>query len=595
MSGDVTVKTSVQILLQMVQEGRFTEADKLRADLVSLDIPIPPNHIYEKAAKYALHPTFHGDRLTAFSSWFSLLPDATDKPRKFRSIHTKLFARAHIPQLDIIMQFGLIAASKGHAEYVFRSVIPPVIRLAEPTVSIQYLADFEKEAMGWRRGTVKTAKLGKRGILILKDLHSLAVRSQVVAGRLEEAVTLLQTARDRGVNISGFTYKMLMQRLHQAGDEQRLQIVKALAPHHIQVDSDRLPPRAFPTFTGSTLVSQLRILRNGIKPSLPITIGVIPHKSIVEFIRNYKTATGRETAIVLLRHRALSHPTSAIDWALVEMLYHRSRDEHRLVLAVFNTYFYLVGVPAAFVQFYAKTLARDRMAKRKSVPEEFILSTKYDLNTKLLPTPYHTAIVWAVLVRLIDPSKVENLYLLLLSQARQHKNMFSTEREGSSNLSEVPTSPTSSHAVDGAHFTPFLLAFTRRGQINLAIRIMEDMVGLGMQPSEVHWSILAGYYARYGDAKQAMELLDSMENQAIVGSPGDAQTLKFPAPSIETYTNLLVLFIHAKRLKEALDVKTRLMTRCRYSRGKWPATDRALSMLEAFELRTDVDVHQGYV
>src|ERR1700691_1871868 len=160
---DDNVMTSVHIMLRMVEDGRYAAAEALRAELVDLEVTIPPSHIYERAARYALRPTFPGDRLAGFTNWFSLVPDATVKARKFRGLRARVFARAHIPQLDIIMRFGLIAASKGHARSITPDVISTVVRYAEPTVSTQYLASFEKEAMKWKRGAIAGTIGAKRG------------------------------------------------------------------------------------------------------------------------------------------------------------------------------------------------------------------------------------------------------------------------------------------------------------------------------------------------------------------------------------------------------------------------------------------------
>lgn len=608
-SPDQKSMTAVQILLDMVENGRYASADALRAELVGLGVSIPPSHLYEKLAQYALRPTFPADRLVAFSNWFSLVPDARTKPRKFRSLRSSLFVKAHIPELDIIMRFGLIAASKGHAKYITPQVISTVVRYAKPEVSAQYLAAYEKEAMMWKKGSVKGVKNAKRGILILKDMHSLAVRTQAIEGRLKEAVGLLQAARNRGINISGFTYGMLLRRLRGAGDEQQYALVRQLAPTHVH---DKFHASTPPLFAdelaqASTLASRLRALRKIIVPNSHVGI---PHNELALFIHDYKEATGRDRAIALLRNRAFKHGHApASDWAMAELLYHHHRNEHRLVLIVFKNFFHLVGVPADMVRFYIKVLSPHRKARTKFrwvryIPNDFVLSIRYNLQAKLWPTPHHTALVWVALAWLNNHRTLEKLYRRLLLQIHESRAPATALADSRSASSAIPSSVvhdvsvkhdaeedldaslarTQSHVVDGAHFTPFLVAFTKRGQVGRAIQLMADMMTLGIKPTVEHWTILAGSCARNGDARQVFRILDSMEADGARADMGDNPTIiRFPAPTLATYTNVMQSFVRARRLDDALNIKARIMTKCQYVVGESRTTDHALFILKTLQ------------
>jgi pentatricopeptide repeat protein len=588
------IVSSVQVLLQMVGEGRYAAAEKLRAELVDIGVSIPPSNVYEKAARNALRPSFREDPLTTFTNWFSLIPEANVKLRKFRSLRTQLFARDHIPRIDIIMRFGLIAASKGHARHITPEVISVVVRHTEPAVSRQYLADFEKEAMRWTGSAIRGMKGMKRGTLLLKDMHSLAVRTQAIAGRLGDAVALIQAARNRGVNISGFTYGLLMRKLKRAGDEQALRIVRELAPPHVQ-DTFDVPWTSASTdevvkFT--TLASRLRTIRKAIKPNSCISH---PHKSIADFIHDYRETTARETAISLLRKRAFRCGRhSASDWVLAELHYHHSRNEFVQVLLVFRNYFHLLGVPADIVQFCIRTRVHNRkvgkgFSKVERTHGGFMSTTKCNWTPKLWPTPYHTALVWGALLWMNGYSTVDRLYRRLLSQAHQNPAMISA---GDAESPGVPASDenigleqTPSHVIDGAHFIPFLVAFTKRQQTEQAFQVMSDMVKLGIYPGVEHWTILAGFFARFGDARQALWILDRMEadeDKADTRSDSDTREPKLPAPTLGTYTNIMKSFILAGRWDLALDVKTRMMTRFQYVVGQRPPTDRVLSALKDY-------------
>ena len=594
-SSDYSVLTSTEVLLQKVDAGSYAAAEELRAELVDLGISIPPSLIYEKAAINALRPKFTGNRLTTFVNWFSLLPDATVKPRKFRSIRNDLFTRAHTPPIDIIMRFGIIAASKGHAKCVTREVIPAVVRFTEPAVSTRYLADFEEEAIRWKRSSALKRTGAKRGTLISKGIHSLAVRTQAIAGRLGEAVALLQAAQNRGVNISEFTYSMLMRKLRQAGDEQGFKIVRELAPPSVPdtIDVRRPLPLAEELAQAPTLASRLRIVRKAMKPHSSIKL---PHKAIVEFISDYRETTGQHTAIDLLRKRAIRHGRQSITgWGMVELLYHHSRNEFTLVLLVFKYYFHLLGVPADLVHFHIQALEHKRIS-----------NVRYGLQSKLWPTPYHTALVWAALVWLHDAATIDQLYMRLLSQALRNQTKDSAENVDSLNPLSVPAPDNQydglaqdpSQVVDAVHFTPFLVAFTKRKHTQSAFNVFADMMGLGILPGVQQWSILAGFCAEFGDARRAMWILDNMEagsDKADTRSDSDAGTIKFPAPTLETYTGVMKSFVRAGRLDDALNVEARIMTRCRYMVGLRPRTDRVLSMLKTLQKQHGYDSWYVYL
>jgi pentatricopeptide repeat protein len=583
---DGRIVTPVQILHRMVEEGRNTAAEALRADLVSLGVAIPPSHIYEWPAQGALYHAFQGDRLSTFTNWFSLIPDVRIRKRNFRKMQRFLFS-APVPQLDIIMRFGLIAASKGHIQCIMYPVIATVVRHVRPSVSTQYLADFEKECVAWGSDVV-----GREHGQIKRKLYNLAVRVHVKEGRLKDAMTLLVTALNRRVNISESSYRMFMRKLRSAQDEEGLAFLRQLAPPHVLDNFDT--PSSLDIHNdlalATTLASRLRYLRQIIKPRSNIGI---PHKQLLAFIRDYTEATGRETAIALLRKRAFKDPNVTSQWLLAELLYYNSRREYRFVLHTFARYFEMVGVPRDRVLLHVERLV-DR-SRRGFKP----LGPRYQglrgLSRKLWPTVYHTALVWTAVVRLSTANELNGLCEQLLRQARWYQAQVSTPLARSPDLDtlaakegpEAGLAMTSSHAVDSAHLTPFLWAFTKRRKLDRAAQLAKDMMTLGISPTVHHWTMLAAYCARHGNAKQALQMLDDMEadeDAAPVKYEGDGNgDFRFPAPTIATYTHVMKSFVDARRLDEALDVKARIMTRCHYVIGQRGATDYVLHFLHKLQ------------
>jgi len=109
------------------------------------------------------------------------------------------------------------------------------------------------------------------------------------------------------------------------------------------------------------------------------------------------------------------------------------------------------------------------------------------------------------------------------------------------------------------------------------------MITLRRQPTAYHWTIFATFCARRGDAQQAMQILDCMEKEG----PTVTDKIKFPSPTIATYTSVLKSFVRAGRLTDALNVKARLMASYQYVDGSREPTDRVLDELKDLQKRYD--------
>lgn len=570
----VTSSTPLETLFAMVVARKFEVAERMRRELVETGVSIPHHHLFERAVRATLYLHPVESRLETFTNWFTLLPDARDlgKPRRFRGLRGRLFKHAATQQ-DIIMQFGLIAASKGYGRYIMPQVISTVVRYSPPAIAAKYLLDFEQRAMMWKNGAKLAQRVRgmKRGRHIRKDVYSLAIRTQTMAGRLKDAVDLLQSARDRKISISGFTYLMLMQHLSRVGDEERLKTVKALAD---RVVLKRLADRVTPASKPRTLATQLHVLRNIIKRD---SHTYIPHNELLVFIEEYKAHTSSTRGIALLRRRALRHgPAMASEWALTEMLYHHRRHEYRLVLMVFKLYFHLVGVPRDLVP----ELKRKPKNGAKFNDGGYMVKERWTRTEKLWPTRSHTALAWNAMIwlkSLHGSHHASALYRELLRQAR-YSQAPSTE--------EVAIAAGPSHIVDGAHFMPFLAAFNKERGATRVAEVMGDMMALGIEPTVEHWTIMAGTFAKLGNREQVFRILDSMEGAAdriasnSDAGPQDKTTSKFPAATIATHTNILQCFVQARCVPEAQEVRARIMARYAYVPGQRPQTDRAMYLLD---------------
>lgn len=587
--------TSVQVLEQLVQQKKFKDADRLLSELLEMRIQIPLNPVYEGAARRCLDRNYDGNRLESFTRWFSLLPNALHSTRKFRAIRYKLLGSPHTPPLDLIVRFGLIAASKGHHRYIMHEIVSTVVRYAHPAVSAKFLRMFEAEALAWRKD-IRRGIVTKKGAQIQKDLYSLAVRTQTASGRLQDAVDLLQNARSRGINVTGFTYQMLMRELEQKGHEELLVIAQHILPTGPRESPDVPEPVALEIQWDHTndLSSKLRALRGAYRSGSGI---FVPHEVLVSFFREYR-AGGHHRALNILRDRAvrLSNRTAS-NWALAEMLYYRERQAHRALLITFKTYFHLIGVPADAVRLEtSKPKLKLPLGQPIPLRDEFITSQLRN-ERKLWPSPYHTALVWGALGWLSNNAGVESLYKQLIYHARQSQKPNSSP-EGIELAADADNGEaiTPSHVIDNAHFTHFMLILSKRklgkGNSDRLAQVLADSMRYGIPPTVQHWTILAGACAQYGEPDQALTILDGMQEQSdrengkkVTDSEKKTPAVIFPSATLTTYNNILRGFIGAGRLQHALRVEERILERFGPEHSDWPFTNRHLQHLRELEVR----------
>ena len=576
-STSISSSTPVETLLQAVKDKQWEHADALRRELTETGASIPHHRCFEDAALSAL--STHSPEL--FAAWLELIPDfhAHGKPRQFRSLRARLFADAPA-NLESIMSFALITTDKRLGRYVCTQAAANVVRYAPPQVAQEFLFELR------RRMLVKA--VGKRSqgrARRIKELFSVAVRTQASAGRLDHAVALLQVARNEGISISGFTYTMLLQRLSLAGDGTRFQAVQALTPAHVlaelSVASAQTPTENSPSISISPAspAARLRALGNSIKCSsyrrrVPTSSTSLSTLDLSQFIHDYTTHRPPSTsprslqlnAIELLRRRASragTHATST--FALAEMLAHHRRHEHREVLSGFMRSFHVVGVPTD-TPLYA------------DVPAESCTKASSGTRGKLWPGRKHTALAWSAMVSLKvaqgstpehGQKLVDALYAELLAQAHAPR--------------------TASHVVDSAHFTAFLAAFARARGPPGAAQIMRDMHTLALAPPAAHWAVVLRALAERGAAVQVWGLLDAMEGPQDAGG--------FPEAGIATHTAVLKGFVRAERVAEAREVARRIGARYGYVRGARARTEEALRGLEALERRLEEEreLAEGYL
>ena len=140
-------KTSSDMLAQLVVERNFEDAERLLSELRTVGVVVKPDTRYLDAALdvYRREDTAQVERLEQFSTWLSLIPDASNaRNLDLTKIQGLILGAAHIPDMPIIIRFALIAASKGYASHVWEDTIALVVRYCPPRISSRFLYEFRE-------------------------------------------------------------------------------------------------------------------------------------------------------------------------------------------------------------------------------------------------------------------------------------------------------------------------------------------------------------------------------------------------------------------------------------------------------------------
>lgn len=199
-------------LVDLVEQGRYGEAYRLRLQLLDSGVEISHHPIFEKAAVSALQWHDHEKCLKEFSTWFSLVPNINEaySPgllNPFQNIrHSLLHSGAPAQKLPVIFQFGMICASKGYTEPIFREVFQFVVRYARAMQGGKFMLDIEKAATQYQLDHHP-----ENATLTAQKYRALAVEICVQVGWIATASKIIQLQRD--FPLPDRTYRFLLERL----------------------------------------------------------------------------------------------------------------------------------------------------------------------------------------------------------------------------------------------------------------------------------------------------------------------------------------------------------------------------------------------
>lgn len=124
-------KESINQISNLITQGEYQLANRLRLKLSQQGIRLPTNPIYAQAVRLALLQPNYVEDCPSFIAWLRACPDASHSGHKpFLDIRHILFSRP-TENVHLIHQFGLVCASKGYIQLVNEDILPVIARLPE--------------------------------------------------------------------------------------------------------------------------------------------------------------------------------------------------------------------------------------------------------------------------------------------------------------------------------------------------------------------------------------------------------------------------------------------------------------------------------
>ena len=612
-------------LVKMVEAGHYKQAYTLLKEMEELGASIPPSAAFVDPANAVLQDpkVSSDDKVEQFAAWFTHIPPAHAMPATHDFQDTRrLVLQSHTIHVALLIRFALILARKGYADNMSMQVVPHVVRCTNQRVGLTFLQDFLKANVHYLL-EFNIRNPGFRMKKTATNVHGIAVRALCYSGRVTEAVALLPDLNNPSFKLTTYTYNVVLRRLRASSREVRdkymekvkklrdedltaiplprsnIETLRALSQEH-DFTSNMGADTAGPIDFGNNLVAMLRYLKKHITSEEKHEL---PHPfTLVNFMSLY-LSTGRTRALKMLLDKALGKSfIAASNFAFAEMLFYRRLHQPNLVIQTFVDHFFLSGVPRSEVLIRVTRADSQYRNYDPSSGEEPPLRRFYPFNSsftlpkgKIWPGRIHCNLVWDALAELTtQPKELEVLYYKLIQYAEEGKD----QSEPASILAiadQVPIPSNWHTAVGAAAFTPFIYRLMHARGPEFGVKMIRDMLQLGIKPTVYHYTELAGFYARKGDTRRVFTILDGMEQgetqpfgketYSLQKKRSTAEPIKehsLPEPTLVTYVCLIRGFLIGRDLEAAEEVAKRLALVHDHIPGENQHLDSVLRDLEGF-------------
>ncbi|KAF5369229.1 hypothetical protein D9757_010032 [Collybiopsis confluens] len=203
------------LLADLDSPQTYAAARRLLLDLVSLDVPIPPNIIFERAAAYALSASLglseHTSRISELALWFAHYPARRINPA---SRPTFALIRPHLnsaisTSLPLYIALAGMLSQKGYYSFPAANLLPGIFRYSSPSESLNFICEYENNILAYF-----LSNTARRPVTELGRARSIAIRFLAEAGHIDAALSLLPSPDSAlALRISITSYSILLSRL----------------------------------------------------------------------------------------------------------------------------------------------------------------------------------------------------------------------------------------------------------------------------------------------------------------------------------------------------------------------------------------------
>ncbi|KAL5522721.1 hypothetical protein ACEPAG_8739 [Sanghuangporus baumii] len=542
------------LILRLIAKGDMDRALAARDEYVKLGQKIAQDRTFARAAIDALSIVDPEDRSRKFIAWWSLTP-LREYPEQVELACSKILS--HPFDIPLLMDFCVLCAKSGFAHTIERSrLFPHIFRYGHPDATTAFLVKLEHEAKKFCIDESSEDWMSMR---------NLAIRAHLTAGRKEIARQLYDGAVANNFRIEPEILKVLEANTSPEAlphaDTRTWQL-------HSRTPKD--PHRPI-----SAVARELRILRQ-----IAITRERPPNfeRFLAEFIQAYELLGRESRAIRMLREKVFRKGTVSVQsrWAAGEQLAYSRNKKPLAVLRTYMNYFLADSILAAEsrrILSYWRLRQKNWSSKRWRV--DWKLSQKpAKVEWKIWPSKPCMSTAWKAVLQLSSKHDLTRLYALLLRHVEQSRVAPDKLSPGMATTSDLDKADKqyydpSSHFVaippvifpDQYYFHHFVVAFAARCAPRQGFQVIKDMERLGFTPSKESYGALAGAYARSGDLRRVLRILDFIDRDTRDSPP--SRTL------LTTYNSVLRGFMNARMYHEA-----RIIHRLMQDRGCFNGRDK---------------------
>ncbi|KAL5498999.1 hypothetical protein ACEPAH_1517 [Sanghuangporus vaninii] len=542
------------LILRLIAKGDIDRALAARDEYVKFGQKIAQNRAFARAAIDALSIVDPEVRSRKFIAWWSLAP-LHEYPEQVELACSKILN--HPFDIPLLMDFCILCAKSGFARTIERSrLLPHIFRYGHPDATTAFLVKLEHEAKESCTDESPDDWMSMR---------NLAIRAHLTAGRKKIARQLYDGAVANNFRIEPEILKVL-----EANTSAEALPRADTSTWQLHSRTPKDPHRSI-----SALARELRILRQiAITRERPQNF----ERFLAEFIQAYELLGRESRAIRMLREKVFRKGTYFIRsrWATGEQLAYSWNKKPLAVLRTYMNYFLSDSILAAEsrrILSYWRLRQKNWTSKRWKV--DWKLSQKpVKVEWKIWPSRPCMSMAWKAVLQLSSKHEITRLYALLLQHVEQSRMAPDKLSPGMATTSDLDKADKqyydpSSHFVaippvifpDQYYFHHFVVAFAARCAPRQGFQVIKDMERLGFTPSKESYGALAGAYARSGDLRRVLRILDFIDRDSRDSPP--SRTL------LATYNSVLRGFMDARMYHEA-----RTIHRLMQDRGCFKGRDK---------------------